>query len=202
MVCKTPSTALPKATGAAKQPPKAIPLPRILTSQSLQHWQDWSQTPLQCLVLQILRVGRKAFSIPCLPSHLLDSYFLLFQPTTAVVTAGNLISAEIMANFMWEIWRELFYSELIKCIFHGTAQYPVQKKKATFLSPANPQQLPGVLVYSCSLRAGTEASRLSPILELPWGGLTLPFPPKFWTMVNTDNLFGLRNHKGGCLVME
>lgn len=83
------------------------------------------------------RVWRKAFSIPCLPSHLLDSYFLLFQPTTAVVTAGNLISAEIMANFMWERWRELFYSELIKCVFHGTAQYPGQWE-ATFLSPANP----------------------------------------------------------------
>lgn len=171
--------------------------PGFSASQFFQHW---SQTPLQCLVLQTLRVWRKAFSIPCLPSHLLDSSFLLFQPTTAVVTAGNLISAEIMANFVWEIRRELFHSELIKCIFHGTAQHPVQEE-ATFLSPAYPQQLPRVLACSCSLRAETGASFPSPILEMPRGGLTLPSPPKFWKMVNTENLFGW-NNEGGCLVME
>lgn len=105
---------------------RAATKPHPFAAQDPQPLQHWSQTPLQCLVS--LRVWRKAFSIPCLPSHLLDSYFLLFQPTTAVVTAGNLISAEIMANFMWEMWRELFHSELIKCIFRGTAQYQSRKK--------------------------------------------------------------------------
>lgn len=121
---QNPSTALTKAAEPAEQIQSHPSAPAFPAFPSFLA--GLIQTPPQCLVSQTLRVWRKAFSIPCLPCHLLDSYFLLFQPTTAVVTAGNLISAEIMANFMWEVWRELFYSELIKCIFCGTAQYPGQ----------------------------------------------------------------------------
>lgn len=175
---------------------RAATKPHPFAAQDPQPLQHWSQTPLQCLVS--LRVWRKAFSIPCLPSHLLDSYFLLFQPTAAVVTAGNLISAEIMANFMWEMWRELFHSELIKCIFRGTAQYPVQKK-GTFLSPAKPQHCLGHGLVPVPWGQKQEHHSCLP----PWNchGENWLFP----SHQSTEKWLKLRiclAHEGGCLVMD